>query len=836
MVPQESFPARYCRFVSRRAGTILATAAVLFVVAALLASHLDLRTSFSELLPSDDPGVVALTKTQERMGDMSLLLVGVRSPDRAANIRYAELVTSKLRALPKNVVEFAACNVRDLRSFFQENKWLYASEDDLTEIRDRLRHEITKRKNPLLVSLDDEESVDQMKERLTKRDWLNDRFPDGVFSNHDGTYVWVAALPPGGVFGERAGEAIFQAAHQIIRDNDPQGFHREMVAHVGGPVATLIATRAAVERDIVWVTVTCLLIVAASLWAYFRRFRAVPLVGVSAAIGTVMAFAMAELLFGYVNSSTAFLGSIILGNGINYGIILISRYQELRAEGLPAQQALEKALAGVMRGTGVAAVCASAAYATLMLTSFRGFYQFGAMAAFGQIFCWLLTFTVLPALFLIIDRRAHAGRAPDRPPVSFAFLRPLLGKHPGGVTLVAGVLTALCCYGVLHFVDAPFEYDFRKLNAKLDSTENDKAFNRSMESLFGRWPSPTIVLADSRAETESIRRAIRKQDGATGYKPIIGRIVTVYDLLPGTPAVQARKLELLAKIRKLVHDPALEVLTADERKQIDALDPPTRLHVLAPEELPPLARRPFTEANGATGRVVLVYPVEEGLSVWNGKDLLRIANVLQVIHLDDEHKTIDTSGSAVVFSAMIRSVLHDGPRATAAALLAVLVLILLIMRPMSSAGAAIATLLVGVIWMLGVAGLFAVRITFLNFIALPITFGIGAEYGLNVAVRYRQDRDMIRAVISTGTAVAVCSWTTIVGYGSLLAARNRALQGFGAMAILGEFACITAAILALPGALLWIERRRHRHGNPERVPIPSRDGPPPAKPAGSPRE
>jgi len=76
-----------------------------------------------------------------------------------------------------------------------------------------------------------------------------------------------------------------------------------------------------------------------------------------------------------------------------------------------------------------------------------------------------------------------------------------------------------------------------------------------------------------------------------------------------------------------------------------------------------------------------------------------------------------------------------------------LVLILLIMRPMSSAGAAIATLLVGVTWMMGVAGLFGVRITFLNFIALPITFGIGAEYGLNVAVRYREDRDMIHAVM-----------------------------------------------------------------------------------------
>jgi predicted RND superfamily exporter protein len=47
-----------------------------------------------------------------------------------------------------------------------------------------------------------------------------------------------------------------------------------------------------------------------------------------------------------------------------------------------------------------------------------------------------------------------------------------------------------------------------------------------------------------------------------------------------------------------------------------------------------------------------------------------------------------------------------------------------------------------------------------------------------------------------------------VGYGSLLAARNRALQGFGVMAILGELACITAAILALPAMILWMERRR----------------------------
>jgi hypothetical protein len=66
---------------------------------------------------------------------------------------------------------------------------------------------------------------------------------------------------------------------------------------------------------------------------------------------------------------------------------------------------------------------------------------------------------------------------------------------------------------------------------------------------------------------------------------------------------------------------------------------------------------------------------------------------------------------------------------------------------------------------------------------------------------------MVAPVISTGSAVALCSWTTIVGYGSLLAARNRALQGFGAMAILGEVACLLAAIVALPSLVLWLRGR-----------------------------
>jgi predicted RND superfamily exporter protein len=799
---------RYCRFVSRHAGAILISALLLFAIAAALASKLELKTAISELLPSDDPGVVALEKTQKRLGDMSLLLVGIRSPDREANLRYAEVLTEKLRALPKTTVDLATYHVRDLREFFEKNKWLYIGENDLVAIRDRLRNEITRRKNPLLIDLsdDDEESAEAMRDRLTKQDRLGGRFPDGVFSNQDGSYVWIAALPPGGIFAEHGGEGIFQAANRLVRENDPHAFHPKMEAFVGGPVATAIATRKAVESDILWVTITCLVIVALSIALYFRTLRSLPLVATSAIIGTVMAFAVAELAFGYVNSSTAFLGSIIVGNGINYAIILMSRYEECRAAGASTFDAMERAITGVTRGTGVAALCASAAYATLMLTKFRGFYQFGVMAAFGVLFCWALTFTVLPAIFFLLDRRASTRRqrAP-RAPLSLSFLGRFISRRPRGITIVAAALTVFCSVGLLHFAGAPFEYNFRKLNTNLQTTEDSRQFNQSMEKLFGRWPSPTIVLADNIGEVEAIRASIWRNDQA---EHVIGQIVTINDVLPGTPEVQARKLALLKDIRKLTHDPALEAMSEKERKQIAQIDVPEDVRLLAPEDVPTLARRPFTEVDGTIGRVVLVYPIEEHLSVWDGRDLLRISRVLQYLPLPEYNKTLATSGSAVVFSGMIRSILHDGPLATEASLIVVLLFSFLIMRPRSAALSAIATLLVGVVWMVGIAGTAEVKITFLNFIALPITFGIGAEYGLNVAQRYRDDRDMVQAVGSTGAAVALCSWTTIVGYGSLLAASNRALRGFGLMAILGEVSCLAAALIALPSVILWREQRR----------------------------
>ena len=69
--------------------------------------------------------------------------------------------------------------------------------------------------------------------------------------------------------------------------------------------------------------------------------------------------------------------------------------------------------------------------------------------------------------------------------------------------------------------------------------------------------------------------------------------------------------------------------------------------------------------------------------------------------------------------------------------------------------------------------------------------------------------DVTLAVRRSGGAVALCSFTTTVGYGSLLFADNQALQSFGRLAMSGELLAILAAMLVLPSMLhVWRNRTR----------------------------
>ena len=810
--------ARLWALLWRRPALVLAVAALLAAVAGGLASRLELRTNVAELLPSRDPAVGELQRLAEHVGGTSILQIAIESDDRAANLRFADALASRLRALGPGVVADVTYDIRAAQAFFRARHLLYASLADLEALRDALRAEIGRRKNPLLVDLLGEDSVDTIVERMRKGGDALRAFPTGYFEGDEGRLVVIVCRPPGGLFAEHAGERLAAATRRLIAELDPPRDHPAMRVGLTGDVMAQLEERAALENDLVWATGLCVSLVLLVVVAFFGRLRAVPFVCVPALIGVAVAFGAAELLFGYLNASTAFMASIVVGNGINFPIIVLARYEEERRLGHDTRRAIEIALQGTLRATAIAALGAAISYSSLLATRFRGFSQFGAIGGIGMVATWVATLTVLPALLACFDRRAAGPRRDPRRGAFSELVAGLATRAPRACL----ALFALCTIGALlplpRYLRDPFEYDFRNLRNRRSLVSGAAALAPRVDAVFGETLTPAVVLADRRDHTAEIRQVILDRDRTLPGGPLIGKVTTVDDFLPGDERTQRRKLAVLAELREIAGSPAMRLASDEERERLRELEGSERLTLVTDADLPAAVRQPFTELDGTLGRIVLVYHAAH-VSVWDGHNLVRIAQLIGELSLHDG-TVVRSSGHAVIFAAMIRSIVHDAPIATAASLLGVAALVAALTGSWLGAGAVLAGLVAGVLWMLGAAATAGVRTNFLNFIALPITFGIGVDYGINIFLRYRlEGRGRVgRAVRATGGAVALCSLTTIIGYAALLVADNQALRSFGELAILGEVACLAAALVGLPAFLVLRERRIVR---PEHVTGPN---------------
>src|SRR5262249_61489048 len=91
---------------------------------------------------------------------------------------------------------------------------------------------------------------------------------------------------------------------------------------------------------------------------------------------------------GHLNANPAFLGSIVVGNGINVPIIIVARYLEERRGGLPVEVAIHVGLRRTLAATFIAAFAAGLAYLSLALTNFRGFKDFGIIGGRRKALFW----------------------------------------------------------------------------------------------------------------------------------------------------------------------------------------------------------------------------------------------------------------------------------------------------------------------------------------------------------------------------------------------------------------------------------------------------------------
>ena len=220
----------------------------------------------------------------------------------------------------------------------------------------------------------------------------------------------------------------------------------------------------------------------------------------------------------------------------------------------------------------------------------------------------------------------------------------------------------------------------------------------------------------------------------------------------------------------------------------------------------------FRERDGTLGRLAAVTARPQAHTEY-AENLEAFVRGVRNVKVGD--KVYDATGENVIFADLLEDINREGPRTTFVSFAGVCLLVLIFFRHLRTSAEVMGSLFAGVVLMCGAAAAIGLKINFFNFIVFPITFGIAVDYGANVAARVRERAgDVIGSMAEVGPAVALCSWTSMIGYGSLLFSLNRALRSFGWYAMVGEVTTIVTALVLLPALLVVASRAGSKSVNP----------------------
>ena len=778
-----------------------------------------LRPELDELLPPDSPAVRGARTLRTRAAGSQYLGVVIRGAAAGPPAAVAAALGARIgafAALHPDLIAAVKTDIAAERAFLSRRGALYLPLDDLRTIADRLSARVSwekARANPLFVSLDDDggpPSVDfsDIDARARAADPFAGRFADGRLVSADGRTAIVLIFL--GTAEAGAGELapiVARVQREVAALRAMPGADALEVGYAGD-VAIAVEELSALESDVAVSALLVLIGVVLSILVAFRAPRTLPALALPLAIGTVWGFGVASLFVSSLGSSTAFLGSIVIGNGINPGIILLARYLEERRGGASAAEAAGVATRTTWRGTLAAAVAAAAGYASLATTSFRGFNEFGVIASAGALTCWLATYLFLPRLLRLVDRGRAAGSSKassEAAPVG-RLAAAIVSRGAGRVVAVSLALIAVAALLATRLDSRRIEYDMSKLRNRESRRTGEGYWGAQMDALLGRNFTAVAFMSETPAQTREVGAALTRAVKQPPLSSVSSRLVTPDDLIP--PDDAEKRVELARIARQLT--PAVRAaLSDDDRASLDKLLGAAGDGPITPAELPVLLARGMREKDGRFGRTLLMLQSLDA-TTWDGAVTIRAAAAVDQVARSVSPPAA-VAGGFVVSANILETLEREALPTTAAAFGAVALVVLVLFRGRRETLWTLGALLGGTTLLAGMVVALDIRINFLSFIAFPITFGIGVEYALNVIYRHRQDPDpnALAAVVSgTGRAVALCSLTTIIGYGSLLLARNQALFSFGLLAVMGEICCLAVAVVALPAALALRARKR----------------------------
>lgn len=574
-------------------------------------------------------------------------------------------------------------------------------------------------------------------------------------------------------------------------------------------------------------------------------------------LGYTLAFATATV--GHLNILTITFVPILIGLAIDYGVHLISRYEEELRRGRTEELALKKAMVYTGQGIFTGAFTTAGAFLAMGLTNFRGIQEMGIICGGGLLVCLIPMLTMLPAL-LLKGRQNVMDHEQGDPFLRRARIENLWLERP---LLVTCVTVALCVGAATQIHKVYFDYDLLHMqSAGLPAVEYEKKLIDADKSvLFGAVIATNLqdaVDLEDRlkklpavANVESMTRFLtedqtRKLGLVKEVKAILapvhfaepdrqpvdmpGLSRTLYSLAgllhaaedevqTNEPALYQQFLsmhEAVQELRREMYDGLdsevetnsvklaafQQALFDDLRETFQSLQNQDDSGPLRVQDLPQALRDRFI---GVTGKYLLmVYPKKDLWQRPYQKEFIE-----QVEKVDP-----NVTGTPVQLYYYTDLLKRSYEQAARYSLVAIVLLVLWHFRSPLSVALTLVPVGVGFLWLGGLMGYFDVPLNPANIMTLPLVIGIGVTNGIHILNRYAEEQTPSILARSTGKAVLVSGLTAIAGFGSLILAKHQGIKSLGYVMSTGLATCMLAGLTFLPALLGLLARQTEEKKRP----------------------
>jgi len=224
------------------------------------------------------------------------------------------------------------------------------------------------------------------------------------FFNRDFSILLIYVSPTAGLSEEKVKEATEIIQNNVDTITKPAG----VAYRITGTAPLIIAFLRLMKQDMVFTTLFAASVIFILLGLLERSFSKGFLVFLPLIFALIWTFGSMGLLGIPISISTAMIGAIILGLGVEYGIFMVSRYYEERERHAPAE-ALKIAVSNIGASTFGSAATTTAAFLALTLSAMPMIQHLGQTLALSIIFCWLAAAVVNPC-FVVFEERIEARK------------------------------------------------------------------------------------------------------------------------------------------------------------------------------------------------------------------------------------------------------------------------------------------------------------------------------------------------------------------------------------------------------------------------------------------